>query len=429
MIRFYFKQAIQMMRQNSLFTALYIGGTALTLALVTTYAVVFYLRIAPVYPETNRPTSAYLQDVAINSSDGRYRQSNLSWQLLNDHIYKLRSATKISAQRSAWSTSYVRDVAGRNAEAAIKPVDPAFFEVYQFDFLQGAPISQGDFDSRQPVAVVTRQLAREAFGASGEEDAVGRTVTVDFKDYRVVGVVESASSMFNDSFADVYVPYTALPEFEDDRTGGPFLGRYKVVMLTDDHEALRREVDEIVRRINSADTTMTLTLFSQPRPHLEYAMAPDLTSPHMSMADLVMGFAPAILALMLVPALNLSGMISGRMEIRQGELGIRKAFGATRRRLLAQVLWENMFLTLAGGILGLILTWVVLLTSADWLMNYVLQFSQAQSRAVELTPSMLFTPWVFLIMFALAFVLNILSALVPAWNSLRRPIVMSLKEK
>ena len=108
-----------------------------------------------------------------------------------------------------------------------------------------------------------------------------------------------------------------------------------------------------------------------------------------------------VLVLLLVPALNLSGLIASRMESRLAEMGVRKSFGAGRRVLLSQVMWENFFLTLAGGLLGLI---------------YV-------------SGEMLFAPAVFVIAFLLCLALNLLSALLPAWLSLRKPIVYSLYEK
>lgn len=51
-----------------------------------------------------------------------------------------------------------------------------------------------------------------------------------------------------------------------------------------------------------------------------------------------------LLVLLIVPSLNLSGLIASRMESRLSEMGVRKAFGASRSILLSQVMWENFFL-------------------------------------------------------------------------------------
>ena len=60
----------------------------------------------------------------------------------------------------------------------------------------------------------------------------------------------------------------------------------------------------------------------------------------------------ALLLFLLVPALNLSGMNASRIQERVGELGIRKAFGATKATLMGQVFVENMVLMLPGGVAG-----------------------------------------------------------------------------
>lgn len=56
-----------------------------------------------------------------------------------------------------------------------------------------------------------------------------------------------------------------------------------------------------------------------------------------------------VLIFLLVPALNLCAMISTRMKNRLPEMGICKAFGADRGRLLRQILIENLILTCLGG--------------------------------------------------------------------------------
>jgi putative ABC transport system permease protein len=138
-----------------------------------------------------------------------------------------------------------------------------------------------------------------------------------------------------------------------------------------------------------------------------------------------------VLVLLLVPALNLSGLIASRMESRLAEMGVRKSFGAGRRVLLSQVMWENFFLTLAGGLLGLILAWTTVYLSREWIFTLLNDWmvEAPQDANVYVSGEMLFAPAVFVIAFLLCLALNLLSALLPAWMSLRKPIVYSLYEK
>lgn len=115
-------------------------------------------------------------------------------------------------------------------------------------------------------------------------------------------------------------------------------------------------------------------------------------------------------------------------------MGICKAFGGSRLRLLSQVIRENLLFTLVGGILGLLISWSVLTFGCRWVIrmfnsNLFYDIFRYGGTEVELMPSMLFSPRIFLSAFLFCVVLNLASALIPAWKSLRRPIVESLNNK
>lgn len=60
MIKVYLKQAWELLKQNKLFSMLYIVGTGLAIAMTMVMAMVYYVKIAPVYPEVNRLNTLYL---------------------------------------------------------------------------------------------------------------------------------------------------------------------------------------------------------------------------------------------------------------------------------------------------------------------------------------------------------------------------------
>ena len=145
--------------------------------------------------------------------------------------------------------------------------------------------------------------------------------------------------------------------------------------------------------------------------------------------DLYWYVTPAILLLLLVPALNLSGMVASRMERRLPEMAIRKAFGAKRRTLLWQVIMENLLLTLMGGAIGLCLAWTALYSWRDWVF-YMFSRNNSFYESVPLIKGeMFFGPAVFLIALLVCTLLNVLAATLPAWLSLRKPIVESMMIK
>ena len=67
MIKVYLKQAWELLKQNKLFSMLYIVGTGLAIAMTMIMAVVYYVKIAPVYPEANRMNTLYFTSAIQNS--------------------------------------------------------------------------------------------------------------------------------------------------------------------------------------------------------------------------------------------------------------------------------------------------------------------------------------------------------------------------
>ena len=149
--------------------------------------------------------------------------------------------------------------------------------------------------------------------------------------------------------------------------------------------------------------------------------------------DFLLNFAMPVLLMLLfllLPAINLSGMVSNRMESRLAEMGVRKAFGAKRHVLLHQVIQENLVFTLCGGVLGYVLSWLFVAAIRNNNLFLAL-FGQGSAPLgdVSLQFDMFFTPAMFLVAFTCCAVLNLMAALIPAWHSLKRPIVESLNQK
>ena len=147
--------------------------------------------------------------------------------------------------------------------------------------------------------------------------------------------------------------------------------------------------------------------------------------------ELLRVYGTILLALLFVPALNLAGMIASRMKRQLSELGIRKAFGASKISLLLQVFWENLFLTGIGGLFGLLLSYLIVYCGRNWLPDLLSFSADVMPEGVDsfLTPGMLLNPVVIGITFMVSLVLNVLSALIPALHALKKDIVYSLNEK
>ena len=100
-----------------------------------------------------------------------------------------------------------------------------------------------------------------------------------------------------------------------------------------DKEALRAEVQDVFRKYNLQTSEYENDLMQQPDDFWKSTFrknsceAPDW-------GELLKGLIYILLALLFIPAMNLSGMISSRMDHRLCELGVRRAYGATNKILL-----------------------------------------------------------------------------------------------
>jgi putative ABC transport system permease protein len=232
-------------------------------------------------------------------------------------------------------------------------------------------------------------------------------------------VVETGSKLASLSYSDIYRPFTS-----DEYRGSA------VIMPKEGYSSaeVSAELKETADRFNTSNKEgEKISTFRFPISHLQSVFDTDYEA-EFTWADIIRKYLIIVLALLLVPSLNLSGMISRRMEGRLAEMGIRKSFGATRWGLLRQVLNENLILTVIGGMVGLLIAWMAVILFRSSLFNLFGRMLAAGDIPL-VTGEMMFSPTIFVSAFLVCVVLNILSALIPAWLSLRKPIVESMNEK
>ena len=436
MLKLYLKQAWTLLRQNPLFSGLYIAGTGLAIAMTMIVAEIYYVKLAPVYPEVNRGRTLYLTQASFTNGLSTYN-SALSYSALQDWALHFENAEVISAQYASWrftENAYIQP-ADRSGDfhPQIKLVDPAFFRIYAFRFLEGSPFTDSDLQSGIRTAVITDDLARRLFGTT--QGVVGQSFSLSYISYRVCGVVRGGSYLTSESYAQVYLPYSVDDRYRKSQTDlFPYVGSFRLTFLVKDNaqaKALQAEVKDVTRRLNLEHKGQwEMNLWEQPTTHA-LSVFQEYPAQEFSFWGKVRYFGLMLLVLLLVPALNLSGMIASRMESRLAEMGVRKSFGAGRNRLLSQVMWENLVLTLLGGVLGLVVAWLAIYVGREWLFFLLDDFTRPVPEGVNayVSGEMLFAPLVFLCAFLLCVLLNLLSALLPAWLSLRKPIVYSLYER
>jgi putative ABC transport system permease protein len=435
-LKLYIRQAWELIRQNKLFSGLYMAGTALAIAMTTTIAVICYVKLAPVYPEVNRAHTSSLTNAWFDK-EGRTLSWSVSYKFVENYLRNLKHADLVTAEYTSThdGEDYVQLADGLDFPVEARYTDTEFFRLYAYQFLEGKPFTRQDLEAGAHQVVISDRLAQRIYGT--KEGIVGRHLSLNNIDYQVCGMMREASYLLTASYVQIVLPYSVAADYQtnvyEKNFGCDRVGSYNVRFLTsstEQEDSLRQEVHDIVERLNSIDPEWKMDIRKQPYSRT-WVVLSNLLNEEPTPGTVARYACLILLILLLVPALNMSAMISGRMEMRLAEMGVRKSFGASCRTLLSQVLWENFVLTVLGGLIGLVIAWVMILLCKDWMFTIFDRWVSVPSDGVSITVDgeMLFALPVFLLALLSCILLNLMSALIPAWSALRKPIVYSLLQK
>ena len=439
MITFYFKQALRSIGQNKLFSAIYIAGTSLAIASTTVFAIVYYIKYAPVYPEYNRQRTAKLEYIYWNPEHTSV--SGISYDIATDYLAKAENADDVamSFDGKGIPKRVIYNDAKSYLAVNVKPVNTAYFNVFPFEFIDGRPFNQTEFESGAPIAAISDVVALKVFGTT--DNLVGQKISLNYKDYNICGVFREGSRLCSNSFAEIFIPYTVIPNYDKrtDLKNFFITGAYTLNYLTDNFDALQAELNDIARRINSIpqesgdnnDEVKNCYLDNTLKDNFAVAFEDDsiFNKAENSRSNIIRKTLFILLVLLIVPAINLSGIIAGYIEERRSEIGVRKSFGATNGKMLSQVLWENLLLTLIGGVIGLVSAWMIICFGSNWIFVSIGDFVISDTADIRINSDMLFAPAVFIFSFAVCLLMNLFSALLPAKLALRKPIVETINSK
>jgi predicted permease len=255
------------------------------------------------------------------------------------------------------------------------------------------------------VALLTWSLFERRFG--GDPSIVGRQIHLDGKPYTVVGVLP-ANFTYPDARVQLWVPYRS--------------GMSAEVLAHHDFHFSR-----VVARLRpdvSLSTALSQVAALQYRIHMQYLSAPvaeDAISRNLT-EDLAKDVRKPLLLLMaavgcmlLIGCLNVANLLVARSAARQKEVAIRGALGARRWTLVREQLIESLLISLAGGALGVGLSFA----ATRWLAAAWKDLPTAQTIQVDGA----------VLAFACALVLlaALLSGLLPAISSTGRSVFATLQ--
>ena len=424
MIKQYIKQTIYQLRNYPLLNCITILGSAFAIALIMVILIVYHAKTADYAPEGNRSRSLYVKWGRTVYEHGA-GHGPLSLWAANELFGELKTPEAVTFVNDDGKCKMISGISDKETDASQILTDDKFWKVHNFQLLAGNFFTDADFKSGLKKCCIVKDIARKLYGS--ENDAVGKPVKIDFVEYEICGVVENVNKFCERSWAEVYVPYTSNVNASYIRAGST-QDNYEIVILAhspDDFDAIRNEVAQSLARFNTIvanDDIQKYELMGQPD-NFRAQLLRKYANQYGELDEIDWSYVVIILIILLVPAINLSGLTNTRMRRRLEELGIRRAFGATRGSVVLQVLNENFILTLIGGILGLAISYLSLWLMSDWLLQTTYGDSVATMNVAMISPV------IFLIAIIFCMILNLLSAFIPAWRVTRTPIVDSLNQK
>jgi putative ABC transport system permease protein len=357
MLRNYLKLALKVLLRRKVFTAISLIGISLTLVVIMVATALLDNVFAPRAPETRADRTLGLYSVRQYGQNGTSMTTNPGYKLVDRYVRTLPGAERVTAfSQIEAMTLYA---GSQKVEGYSKRTDAEYWRILDFRFLEGAPFSATDDQNGAPVAVINVATRDRLFGSG---PAVGRTFEFDGRKFRVVGVVPNVPFTRVAGFSDIWVPIGSARSsaFRDE-----MMGQYFALVLAhsrSDFASLKNAFASRLPQIPLTDPKMfdhySAGLDTPFEAFSRAIFGPGLPESHpgrMLAILITLG-----LLFLVLPSLNLVTINLSRIMERASEIGVRKAFGASSATLVGQFVVENVVLTLIGGLIGYILSALVL---------------------------------------------------------------------
>lgn len=429
MLGYYLELAIRSLRRNIVLTMLMIAavgvGIGASMTMLTT------LVALSANPIPDKSSQLFVPQIDVQGDASLHHNFNWLPRQLSYRdamaLMKVHPGTRQAAMFPV--TLNVKPPQGNPFPAAGRATDGDFFAMFEVPFRSGAPWGRREDDHRDNVVVLSNRLADRLFPGA---DAVGKTISLGKRDYRVAGVMRpwTPTPRFYDGDAgafseaeDFFVPFSTAVDRrietndygcnETERSAdwaGPLKSDCPWVQLWVELPRPKQIRDFKIFLQNYAAEQQRLGRF-QWLPLVSLRDVMDWLAYVRVVPDEVRVNSMIAIGFLVVCLINAVGLMLAKFSSRAVELSVRRALGASRFNLFAQCVTEALLVGLLGGMLGLALTAGGL--SALRGLRGISSQDSAAGRLISLNSEMV------LITFTVAIVATICSGLYPAWRASR----------
>jgi putative ABC transport system permease protein len=333
------------------------------------------------------------QQAGGNKAGVQIRFTNEDIELLRNNIPLARHVVRMSQKDSTVQNN------NRSFTLPVMGLDPAIEEIWNLDVDQGRFLNDADNLSHGLYAVIGSEARDKLFSGM---PAINESIRIDGVTFQVIGVLKPRMQEGdNDDNRVVYVPYNSMDVVKDNH----YLDGIWLDSAGLDHDKMAKTVKDSLAGTHNfkADDPRAVFVFDAQKQLSQFGI--------ISMALKV------LLALIGTITLGIGGV--GLMNImlvsvtqRTREIGVEKALGARRHHILFQFLAEAMVITAVGGIMGILLSYVVSV-SVGRLTLYSALAKHAEAGDIRLIVS----PMILVVATSILAIVGVISGMVPAMRA------------
>ena len=437
MFGYYLKLALHSFKRNKALTVLMVLAIALGIGASMTTLTVFHILSGDPIPA--RSATLFYPQLAPETMDGFTPGDEPSGQMSRFDAEALLRGKR--GDRQAMMTGGRVAIEPQRASMTPMSIDARYttgdmFPMFAMPFLHGNGWSAADDEGHARVVVISKALNEKLFGGA---NSVGRTVRIDKHDFRISGVLDTwrPTPKFydmngNNGYGETdqaFLPFSTSRDLKMIRSGNMHCWgdsntepegetginapcawiQFWVQLDTQEKAAAYKQY-----LTNYSDQQRAAGRFERPTNVRLSGLMEWLDFNKVVPGDVRLQVWLA-LGFLLVCLLNTVGLLLAKFLRRSGELGVRRALGASRKTIFTQCMVEAGAIGLAGGIVGLALAWLGLWAVRHQPTDY--------ADLARLDPSMLLTT------FGLALVTSLLAGLLPAWSAMQVSPAMQLKSQ
>ncbi|MGO9083873.1 MAG: ABC transporter permease [Candidatus Sulfotelmatobacter sp.] len=395
------KQAVSAMRHDLRRTLLTMAGMAwgiATVVLLLSYGNGFGQAVQNIFESFGATAVAVFPGRTSQQAGGN--KAGVIVHFTNDDIELLRNNVPLCRHiaREADKQSTVQNN-NRSFTFPVMGLDPSVQDIWNLDIAEGRFLNDADNLQHGLYAVLASEARDRLFSGM---PALGETIRIDGVTFEVIGVGKPRMQEGdNDNNRMVYVPYNSMDVLKDNH----YLDGIWLDSAGLDHDKMARTIRETLGTAHSF------------KPDDQRAVFVMDAQKQLAQFGIISMALKVLLAFIGTITLGIGGV--GLMNImlvsvtqRTREIGVEKALGARRHDILFQFLAEAMVITAVGGVLGILLSYIVSV-SVGRLTLYSAIAQHAEAGDIRLVVS----PGVLLVATAILVIVGLISGMVPAMRA------------